>query len=119
MNQDTNMETKEKRTVDIEVKAATDTGMLEAIVSVFYNIDSYGDRMMPGFFNESITKKLPKGVWMHDWTMPVAKTLEARELMPGDMMLPEKLRSLGGLYIKSQFNMETQRGREAFSDIKN
>jgi hypothetical protein len=48
----------------------------------------------------------------------VAKTLEARELMPGDAMLPDSLKDLGGLYIKGQFNMNTQRGRETYSDIK-
>jgi HK97 family phage prohead protease len=64
-------------------------------------------------------RKYPKGVWMHDWSKPVAKTLEARELAPNDPMLPSQIRALGGLYIKGQFNLETQRGREAFSDIKN
>ena len=55
---------------------------------------------------------------MHDWNAPVAKTLEARELAPNDPLLPDNIRGLGGLYVKAKFNMNTQRGREAFSDIK-
>ena len=74
--------------------------------------------LLPGFFAKSLAAKAPKGVWMHDWSLPVAKTLEARELPPGDPKLPTGLTALGGLYVKGQFNLETQRGREAFSDIK-
>jgi HK97 family phage prohead protease len=101
------------------IKAANaPEGIVEAIVSVFGNEDDGGDVVKAGAFATSLQKKLPKGVWMHDWEQPVAKTLEGRELAPGDPLLPEKLKLLGGLYIKSQFNLETQRGREAFSDIQ-
>lgn len=95
-----------------------DEGILEAIVSVFNNVDSVGDRVMLGFFDETLKRKMPKGVWMHDWNAPVAKTLEARELAPNDPLLPDHIKGLGGLYVKSKFNLNTQRGREAFSDIK-
>lgn len=100
------------------VKSDDQTGMIEAVVSVFSNVDSGNEKVMPGFFTKSIARKLPKGVWAHDWTQPIAKTLEARELMPGDPMLPGNLKELGGAYIKGQFNLGTQRGREAYSDIK-
>lgn len=110
-----------RQAFETEIKAAStegDLGIVEAIVSVFNNVDSQKERVLPGFFSESISEKLPKGVWMHDWKTPVAKTLEARELAAGDPDLPSSLKSRGGLYIKSQFNLDTQRGREAFSDIK-
>ena len=74
--------------------------------------------MRPGFFKASLEKKLPKGVWSHDWRQPVAKTLEARELDAGDPLLPPPISHLGGLYIKGQFNLETQAGRETWSNIK-
>jgi len=93
------------------------TGLVEAYVSVFGNVDSYNERVMPGAFKVCLEQKLPKGVWMHDWTLPVAKTLVAEEHQPGDPRLPESIRHLGGLYIKGQFNLGTQRGREAFSDV--
>lgn len=93
-------------------------GIIEAVVSVFNNVDAIGDRIRPGAFTRSLARKLPKGVWGHDWETPVAKTLEARELLAGDTLLPQSLAELGGLYIKAQFNLSTQRGREAFSDIE-
>ncbi|GAC1529586.1 MAG: hypothetical protein NVS3B1_21410 [Marmoricola sp.] len=61
----------------------------------------------------------------HDWDTPTSKTLDAVELMPGDNRLPTKTRDgkawpkeAGALLIKMQFNLETQRGKEAFSDVK-
>lgn len=95
-----------------------EVGTIEAIVSVFNNVDSGKEIVRQGFFAKSIAKKLPKGVWAHDWKQPIAKTLEARELPPGDPQLPPHLLTLGGAYIKGQFNLDTQRGREAYSDIK-
>jgi uncharacterized protein len=100
-----------------EVKADKSEGVIEAIVSVFGNVDNGNEVVEPGFFKDSLGKRMPKGVWMHDWKTPVAKTLEARELLPGDPGLPESLKANGGAYIKAQFNLDTQRGREAFSDI--
>lgn len=92
-------------------------GIAEMFVSVFNVIDADNERVLPGFFKASLARKMPKGVWMHDWKQPVAKTLDARELAPGDSRLPDKIRSYGGLYVKGQFNLDTQRGREAFSDL--
>jgi HK97 family phage prohead protease len=100
------------KTVDAEA------GIIEAVVSVFNNVDSVSERVLPGFFAKSLANKLPKGVWMHDWTKPVGKTLEAKELLPGDPLLPPELKELGGLYIKGQFNLDTTDGREAFSNVK-
>lgn len=101
-----------------DLKIAEEAGVIEAIVSVFNNVDAGKEIVRPGFFQKSIEKKLPKGVWAHDWKQPIAKTIEARELLPGDPSLPPQLLELGGAYIKGQFNLETQRGREAYSDIK-
>lgn len=80
-------------------------GIVEAYVSIFGNVDSYGDIILRGAFLESLSKKLPKFVWSHNWEIPIGKVLEAKE--------DEK-----GLYIKAQFNLETQRGKEAYSDLK-
>lgn len=92
-------------------------GIAEHIVSVFNNVDHGGDRILPGFFEASIKNKLPKGVWAHDWEKPVAKTLEARALPAGDPLLPEEIKHLGGMYVKAQYNLQTQNGREAFSNV--
>ena len=101
-----------------DLKVSEEPGIIEAIVSVFNNVDAGKEIVRPGFFEKSIQRKLPKGVWAHDWKQPIAKTLEAKELHAGDPQLPPHLFTLGGTYIKGQFNLETQRGREAYSDIK-
>lgn len=114
------VQTKEFKAFPITLTKEIDDeqGIVEAIVSVFNNVDMGKEIIRPGYFAKSLKRKLPKGVWMHDWTKPIAKTLEARELLPGDPLLPGDIRQLGGLYVKSQFNRDTQRGREAYSDIK-
>lgn len=106
---------------------ATDAaqGIAEMIVSIFNNVDSGNEVVLPGFFAESIAARRAadgrpkaKGVWGHDWLTPIAKTLDAQELLPGDPRLPTDTQTLGGLWVKAQFNLETQRGREAFSDMQ-
>lgn len=94
-----------KRLPAIDIKIDAEKGIIEAYVSIFNNVDLGGDKIVPGAFADSISKKLPKGVWSHNWDQPIAKTIEAKE--------DDK-----GLYIKGQFNLDTQRGKEAFSDIK-
>lgn len=108
----------ERKSFATEVATADEQGVLEAIVSVFGNTDTGNDIVVAGAFEKSLAKRTPKGVWAHDWTTPVAKTLEARELKAGDVRLPMGLRENGGLYIKGHFNLETQAGREAYSNIK-
>lgn len=111
--------TKERSGFPLVLKGVKeDEGIVEAVVSVFNNVDSAGDRILPGAFTKSLEKKLPKIVWMHDWGSPVGKTLQAQELNPGDDSLPEEIREYGGLKLDMEFNLDTQRGREAFSDIK-
>ena len=112
---------------EVEYKAfeSNGQGIVEAVVAVFNNVDHGNERILPGFFAQSIASKRNeqgrlriKGVWSHDWFTPVAITQDARELPPGDALLPERIRSLGGLWVRGQFNLDTQRGREAYSDLK-
>lgn len=94
-------------------------GIVEMFVAGIGNVDEGGDKIMPGAFTQTLKQRTPKGVWAHDWTIPISKTLDAEEVKAGDPRLPEKLQQAeaGGLRIKTQFNLETQRGREAFSDV--
>lgn len=83
-------------------------GIIEAYVSIFGNVDSYGDIVVKGAFADSLAKyfpRYPKGVWAHDWTQPIAKTLEAKE--------DER-----GLYIKAQLLLDIQKAKEAYVLIK-
>src|SRR5579871_2869148 len=95
-------------------------GLVSAIVAVTNVVDDVNDIIMPGAFQDTLAKRLPKGVDAHQWEMPVARTLAAEELMPGDPRLPDKLRMLnaGGLLVLAEFNLQTQKGRESYEDVK-
>jgi len=89
----------------VESKADGEKGVVEAYVSIFDNVDLVGDVIVKGAFAESLAKKLPVGVWSHNWDEPIAKTLEARE--------DDK-----GLYIKGKFIEGVQRAEEAYKLLK-
>lgn len=102
-----------------------DQGIVSTLVSVTGVVDDVKDNINPGAYAKTLLSRTPKGVWSHDWDTPVSKTLAAVELMPGDSRLPEKQRNgedwpkeAGGLLIETQFNLSTQRGSEAFADVK-
>ena len=109
---------KHHKHLSFKVTSTSDSGEIEAIVSVFGNVDSYNEAVMPGAFAESLSVKLPKGVWMHEWDEPVATTTEARELMPYDPLLPQEIKANGGLYIKGQFYPDITDSWQAFLKIK-
>ena len=71
-----------------EVKAITDTdepGAFEAVVSVFGNVDSYGDRMVKGAFARTLADRgMPPVVWSHEWhTPPIGNVTSAVETDEG------------------------------------
>lgn len=104
------------------VKTLSDQGdgVVEAFVSGIGNKDSSGDIIMSGAYDDSLAVRKPKGVWAHNWDLPVSKTLEIYEVPAGDARLPAKmlLAGAGGLYVKTQFNLNTERGRDAYEDVK-
>lgn len=101
-------------------------GIIEALVSVTGIQDRVKDVIEPGAYHKTLTVRRPKGIWHHSWTEPIAKTLAATELMPGDKGLPKTLpdgvtpwpREAGGLKIRMQFNLTTDRGSTAYKDVK-
>jgi HK97 family phage prohead protease len=95
-----------------------DEGYVEAIVSVYGNIDSYNERVMYGAFEKSIANKYPTGVLAHDWDNPVAVTVAIEELPAGDPRLPEKIRGNGGLFVRGQFFEDIPSSWEAYLKIK-
>lgn len=101
------------------------TGVVEAIVSVTGLKDNVNDIIQPGAFQKSLAKRTPKGVWHHNIQESVAKTTEIKELAPGDPKLPETLPNgepwpdnAGALMVKMVFNLSTQRGKDAYEDVK-
>lgn len=94
------------KSFDAKVKAAgvedgLEAGQFEAIVSVFGNVDSYGDVVMPGAFADSLAAWAAKGdpipvIWAHQWSDPdyhVGVVLAAEER-------PE------GLWIRGQIDLD-------------
>ena len=109
------------------LKADDALGIVEAIVSVTGNKDLQDDVIDPGAWGPAIeharsTGRMPKITMDHRWSASnaIGKTLEMKELMPSDPLLPDNLKSAGygGLWVKGQFNLDKQAAREAFSDLK-
>jgi len=85
-------------------------GQFSAIVSVFGNVDSYGDVMMPGSFLNSLAAWEKSGnpipvIWSHDWGNPeshIGWVLEAEEV-PAAKFAPD---SPPGLWVLGQNDIE-------------
>lgn len=129
--------TEEQRPAGLEYKASstapdvglldTDdaTGVVEAIVSVTGVRDHDDDIIEPGAYAKTLTRRTPKGVFHHDWHKWASKTLLIQEWMPGDSRLPKTTKDgktwpadAGALYVKTQYNLATTQGRDAFENVK-
>lgn len=99
---------------------SAEEGIVEAFVSGIGNKDSVGDIILPGAFEKFLRTRKPKGVWSHDWEKPISKTLDIYEVPSGDSRLPLKMQlaGIGGLYVKTQFNLNTQLGKDAYETVK-
>ena len=94
-------------------------GIVEAFVSAIGNKDSVGDIVLSGAFDSSLKRRKPRVVWGHDWNQPIGKVIEMFEVAQTDPRLPSKMKQagVGALYAKVQFNLNTERGREAFANV--
>lgn len=94
-------------------------GIVECFVSGVGNKDSVGDIVLPGAFEASLRRRKPRVVWGHDWNSPIGKVLEIYEVPASDPRLPRKMKQagIGGLFAKVQFNLQSERGRQAFADV--
>ena len=94
-------------------------GIVECFVAGIGNKDSVGDIVISGAFAKSLTHRKPRVVWGHSWNDPIGKVLEMYEVPIGDSRLPAKMRNagIGGLYAKVQFNLQSEKGKEAFSTV--
>lgn len=84
-------------------------GQFEAIVSVFGNIDAYGDVMQPGSFRQTISDWAAKGedpvpvIWSHDWMIPashIGYLLDWREVPAAEF----SAKSPAGLWVRGQLD---------------
>lgn len=104
------MKIEQKHINGISIKSIDEQGNLEGYASKYGNIDSYGDIVIAGAFTKSLEQHkqaggLPKMFWQHNQDAPIGRWLEFEERSDG-------------LFMRGKLNLETQRGREAYSDIK-
>ena len=66
---------------DIEFRFDSETGEFEGYASVFDNIDTYGDTILPGAFKRTLKENgLPKMFFNHElWGAPIGKWMSAKE----------------------------------------
>ena len=83
-----------------------DAGTFEGYASVFGNVDSYGDVVMPGAFSKTLLERADrvKVLWQHDAWTPIGKPIEMRE-------------DKAGLYTKSKIS-QTQVGKDALTLLR-
>jgi len=90
----------------LEIKELTDEGRVAGYASIFGNVDQGGDRVMPGAYAKSLQSgRRVRMLWQHD----------AKEVIGGWDTLAEDEK---GLWVEGGFNMNVQRGREAYALMK-
>lgn len=94
-------------------------GIVECFVAGIGNKDSVGDIVHSGAFTKSLMRRKPRVVWGHNWNDPIGKVLEIYEVPPTDPRLPLKMKmaGIGGLFARVQFNLNSEKGREAFANV--
>ena len=94
-------------------------GIVECFVAGIGNKDSVGDICATGAFAKSLQRRKPRVVWGHNWNDPIGKVLEIYEVPVSDPRLPAKMKmaGIGGLYARVQFNLQSEKGREAFANV--
>lgn len=112
-------ETFEFKAISGQIDVDEAQGIVECFVAGIGNKDSVGDVVLPGAFTESLKRRKPRVVWGHDWNHPIGKVLDIYEVGPNDPRLPMKMRKagIGGLFAKVQFNLKSEKGREAFTNV--
>ena len=115
---------------EVSLKMDGETGKFSGYASVFGGVDSYGDTIIKGAFQQAIASDMPKMFFNHAWDMPIGKWTKAEEdskglfvegeLTPGlalaaDVRAAMKHGTLDGLsiggYLKKGDYEETEKGR--------
>lgn len=95
----------------LQVKDFSDEGTFEGYGSIFGNVDSYGEKVLPGAFVESIARHRREGtkvkmLWQHNPDQPIGIWEDLAE-------------DAKGLWGKGRLIMDIQRAREVHALIKN
>lgn len=94
-----------KTAVRLDTKEINDTGEFEGYGSVFDVVDSYGEVVKEGAFQDSLAEHKKAGtfpalLWQHNPSEPMG-------------VYTEMFEDSRGLFVKGKLALETQRGREA------
>lgn len=102
----------------VEIKAMAEAdgmekGTVRMLVSVFGNVDSYGDMVMPGAFTESLAAWMGKGdpipfVWSHKWGDPFAILGEVTKAVETD----------AGLEVEAKIDLDIGTGKQVYGLLK-
>lgn len=100
----------ESKDFDFEVKELTDEGMVEGYAAVFGNVDSGGDKIMPGAFVEGLRKAARGGrtikmLWNHNPDQPIGVWEDLAE-------------DAKGLWGKGRLVLDVPKAREVHSLMK-
>ena len=98
-----NRENLESKTIDLHTSNEVE-GKVEAVFSVFNEIDSDGDVVLPNSIKSGYGDAGVAMVWAHDWKRPIGR---GEIVQDGDRAM-----------FKGQFIMDTQEGRDAFATVK-
>ena len=92
-----------------------ETGTIKALVNTMGVIDADGDRIVSGAFDKSLAEIDGSRIavlWGHDQSQVVGKVIDGQEIR-----LPEP-EGATALYLEMLMNLKTQRGRDAYEDVK-
>jgi HK97 family phage prohead protease len=97
-------------TSPFEIKSISADGQIEGYASVFGNVDSYNDVVMPGAFVKSLTthqakNSMPAMLWQHRSDQPLGSWSKMEE-------------DAHGLHAVGQLCLDTYRGREVRALMK-
>jgi len=92
----------------LEIKADS-SGRISGYGSIFGNVDSYGERVLPGAFKASLAQHAQRGsrlkmLWQHRPDTPIG--IWSRAVEDGK-----------GLFVEGQINLKTDAGRNAYEHI--
>lgn len=79
-------------------------GKVEAVFSVFNEVDSDGDVVLPNSIKSGYGEKGVAMVWAHDW----------KDVVGRGEIVDDGNKAI----FKGQFIMDTERGRDAFNTVK-
>ncbi|ODA67665.1 Caudovirus prohead protease [Methyloligella halotolerans] len=94
----------------LQVKEVSEKGTFTGYGSIFNNVDSYGEKVLPGAFTESLARHKSEGtmplmLWQHNASEPIGVWMNVSE-------------DENGLKAEGRFVMETVRGNEIYALLK-